>query len=809
MTPSPLKIIQRRHRLGQGTRAVWAAVGALALDLVLGWLGADPAVRPWVWAAGALVALGAACWPRRALRETARKLDTQLGARSRLEAIVEFGPRDDALAEAAREEAGVFLRGHPLPRAHAWLAGLGVLALLVAVNLTGLNAWSARAEAAKAVAQKKAEKKPVAPKPAPAAPPAVLRWVTPAAEITATPQETIPLGAEAESTTGLQQVRLHVAVNGEERAPVPVTETVQGGVQALTLSLALETYGVRPDDIVAYHLRAELIRPKDVAPGPAWPGISSELQVVLVERPKDEGPPGSGPPSPLEKVLRAVQRLKREQAAVMRAAFTLGQDTAPRSDPAWMEAVRAVEEREHAIDQEVTALVPTLEAEDVPAEAMEALSETLIATKKAGAELSRAEPKTAVAPASRALGQLSALERELARMLRLNLARMPNEEDKRNEKPDTAALPPRAETPAGRLENLARRQKALADKVAARTAESGLFTEQEAVAREAAKLAEERGLSEEVKKGVAAGAAAGREAAGQMNEQDLAAAAEPATRAAQALGEAAASLEATGRARTAEELLAAQRVLIREATEIETAPTKDFPAVAEAASRHVATLQRDLQAAARQQQRQGSAEGAQKLEALAKAIAASEVVKQLAEAAQRHPSQTAEEQAWEREADVRKLMELAQGAADAAGGFEDARQAQARASEALERMQASLERVAAAEEKEEKRASELKQLYQKTLAIAQQVSPPGNGPRMAPPPGPEATPEQIKDYTGLLSARMRGLMGLALAAKNERQRTQVLTTGNPGEAPPAYRPAVADYFEALARDGAARPPSKP
>jgi hypothetical protein len=44
------------------------------------------------------------------------------------------------------------------------------------------------------------------------------------------------------------------------------------------------------------------------------------------------------------------------------------------------------------------------------------------------------------------------------------------------------------------------------------------------------------------------------------------------------------------------------------------------------------------------------------------------------------------------------------------------------------------------------------------------------------------------------------LIGLTTTATREAKRTQVLTTGKPSEAPPAYRPAVAEYFEALAQD---------
>ena len=67
----------------------------------------------------------------------------------------------------------------------------------------------------------------------------------------------------------------------------------------------------------------------------------------------------------------------------------------------------------------------------------------------------------------------------------------------------------------------------------------------------------------------------------------------------------------------------------------------------------------------------------------------------------------------------------------------------------------------------------------------------------------------ILDYAAVLSDRVSGLVRLTAEAPREANRAQVLTTANPAEAPPAYRAAVADYFEALARDRSASTPKKP
>ena len=83
-------------------------------------------------------------------------------------------------------------------------------------------------------------------------------------------------------------------------------------------------------------------------------------------------------------------------------------------------------------------------------------------------------------------------------------------------------------------------------------------------------------------------------------------------------------------------------------------------------------------------------------------------------------------------------------------------------------------------------------------AVPQQAS--GGVP---PPPGPGSRLKEIREYAGRLSQRIDGLIEQATAAENQRKRAQVLTTANPSEAPPAFRPSVEDYFEKLARDRAA------
>ncbi|MEO5959298.1 MAG: hypothetical protein ABIZ49_14220, partial [Opitutaceae bacterium] len=101
-------------------------------------------------------------------------------------------------------------------------------------------------------------------------------------------------------------------------------------------------------------------------------------------------------------------------------------------------------------------------------------------------------------------------------------------------------------------------------------------------------------------------------------------------------------------------------------------------------------------------------------------------------------------------------------------------------------------------------------LYEQVVESTQRLSLPPTLTGVPPPPGPGSKLKEIRDYAAVLSDRVAGLIQLSVEAQRETKRLQVLTTANPGDAPPEYRPAVADYFEKLARDRAPpAPPARP
>lgn len=693
MKPHVATLLVQRHRRAQWLLPLWVLVMGLTLDLVLARAGAEPSWRLGALGVATVLAVIARFRPRCTLRETARDLDGRMGSHNRLEALAELVERTDPLAEALRAETDVFLAGHRAPRSYAWFAGLGLLIALAVVCVGNRDSWHPRpavgvqsADGAKARAVAPATKPvEVPPPPVPPVTPAALRWVAPEAMITAAPKETIPLSFEAESGYGLRNLALHVILNGEARAPLVIEGKIAAGVQPVELALGLEALAVQPYDVVTYFVRAESIRPENAVAAPIGPVLSSSLQLVEVRALREEPMAGVDEDEPASRVLEVLQQLKREQFGVLRDAFALGNELVPRSDPGWSERVREVDAQQKSLGEQVSVAIPSVAAAGIPVGAAEALAAAGAEAQKADTELAREDPAAATIPAGRALARLAAAEKIAAKVARENRARLAAEAAARDAKESEAGLPAREDTPAGRLEKLAALQKALAEQLASRTPTEGIFKEQDGLAREIAKLAGERAFPREIDEALGAAAAAARESANQLNESDPAAATEPATRAAQTLAEALASIEAAGRARAVEELLAAQRALIRAATELEQASPEERTDAAKAATERAEATQRKLHAAARRQQRQGSVEAAKKIEELAKAMAEAATKKALAEAAGSEQGKAAA---------GRKLTDLAQHAADAASGFEDEQKTQERAREELRRVQANLERIA-------------------------------------------------------------------------------------------------------------------
>jgi hypothetical protein len=918
MKPSPLHALRRHHRRELWTPAVWTAAAGLSIDWMLARAGADVRVR--LWALGVFLggALLVRILLRPPLRVTARSLDAKAGSRNRFEALAEHGDEPGPLPAALRAEAAEFLNRQPLPRPYRWFSGIAVLAALLVflavrqdfVVPAAAPAIVPTSMAAPAIA---AVEKSELPKPVPM-PAAALHWLSPDVDSAAAPGERVPLTAQADSGSGLRTLSLRAMVNGEERAPVALPDDVAAGVHELPATLALEGLGAAPYDIVSYYLTAERARAEAA---PEWPVVFSPLQTLIVLPAGDDARAGPDDEELLA-LLRSVQQLRRDEAAVTRAAFALEHDLPPRSDPTWLAGLNDAATLQDSVRERASTLA-------APAPVKTLLAAAGNEAASAGNEFGRRDPAAASPAAHRALTQFASAEKIVAELVRAARERLAAEAAGREQGGAIA----RENSPAGRLERLAAEQAAMADQLAARNSGADSFKTQDGLAREIARLAAERALPPEVIGLVASGATAARDAADQLNEQDAIAATEPATRAAQTLAEAVAKLDALGRERAAAELLAAQRAFIGSATDLDLATPQNLADAASRAGRQLEDVRRQLLDAAQREQQRGSAAAAQRLEQLAQTAGRSGLRRDLADgSSEREKRQAAE-----------KLTDLAQRAADASAELGDAEKARERAAELLARARANLdkaaqqgdealrnayERAAAAAQSLEPNADErspasrlrrlaveqaglidlveekpgvpetaalqarvardiatlsgerslgpevekplaaagaaaadaAKQLAARDLAGAKpsvtraaeslaeavahlreagrpdggrpgekgsaaaaggqqrQARAPRNGGgttdgSLPPPPGPGTPLKNLQDYAGELATRIDGILREAAEEARRAKRPHVLTTANPADAPPAYRPAVADYFEALARDHAAVAPRQP
>lgn len=776
-------LLTRRHQRGLWLRPLSIVASGFLFALILAALGVGPWYQLSAIGVFIVLGLGARVFSRRTLHDTARRLDERPGARNRLEAVAELGPRTDSLAAALRAEADGYFAQEPLPRSYAWPATIAALAVLLIANVTVLGPGWRSALGALAPKPETAASKP-------AAAPALLRWVTPSQEISVAANEEVPLEAEATSAGGMTGVSLHVTRNGEPLAPIPVVNQLGAGRQQVASALQLAAMSLEPFDVVTYFLKAE-------STSTASP-VSSPLQLVQVENKADVkwGEACSNCSSGC--LLDVVRRLKRDQIGVMRDSVALSPGGIPRTEPNWTKLVATVAERQSEIQQETTTIVDELTGSSVPREILAALSEAKTEVDRAATELARSEPASAVEPEGRAIARFAAAERSLAKNIVLRREAPPKE--------TVADLPTRENTPAGRLEKLASEQSKVADQLATRASAAGISSEQERLARDIAKLAAEGELRNNVTTQVKDAADAAKEAALQLAQQDTLAASEPAARAAQALNDAVATMEATGRARGNEELLATQRALLRSATDLQRVlPTESKRAAHEVAER-VARIEHEARESALRQQQQGSTEVAQRLIELAKAIAQSSVGRDLAALASRPSAAEDPKTEQDMNAAARKLVHLAQQGAESAAGFVDMSKTLARSLEELNRTQGSLNKpdIKGVAPKVGRDPKGIVDLYENALLHAQRLT--NLDPRersLPPPPGPGSTAAQRSEYAAALSQRLAGLIQMATMTKPDALRPQILATGRAGEAPPAYRSSVASYFEALARDPAA------
>jgi hypothetical protein len=271
------------------------------------------------------------------------------------------------------------------------------------------------------------------------------------------------------------------------------------------------------------------------------------------------------------------------------------------------------------------------------------------------------------------------------------------------------------------------------------------------------------------------------------------------------------TLNAAGKTDTADVLANAQRALNESAGNVAGAGPGNSQGAATAAAQSTAQAEAALRAAATEQQNKGSTDAAQQLADLANAINNSRVQDDLKKLAGEGAAATD----GERQAAANKLLGLAQGAANGQGALGNRDQLAQQALDALKRDRVNLDRADKAGP-EALRGLQQDAIGQAQIAMAagqgdgKRVDTPILGPisKLAPPAPPQGD-QQHAPFMRMAGSQIDELIKI-LSKQIAADRPQVLTTAQTGDAPPAYRPAVADYFESLAHEQDTAPaPAQP
>lgn len=792
MNSRALLVLERRRQQVLWTAPVWIMSAGVAAALCLALSGAEARLRMWPLGISVVVALIIRLVRRPTLREVTHALEMEMGSRNRLEALVELAGRSDPLAQALSADAGRFLVRHPLPRPYAWMAGVGVMSALVLSNvLISLSSDApppivSAATAHRTVVPSFPVERPIEPM---TIPPASLRWISSVDEMAVGPTDDTPLIAEAESVTGLRTVALEVFLEGESPDARLVADDVAPGVQTLTTTLRLAASDPATSTWAAYYLKAERVRPPDLPVETVWPPVVSPLQVVRWGAAADSIATDPDDPDPAAGWVDGLRKLQRDQRQALRETFALRHGLELSNEADARVSPAGVRARQEDIAANLSDLGSRVSPEVLSAKGGEEFEQAVQQSQRAIKALALETWDAGMKEQLRSLASLAAAEIGATQAWRERQARRAAEEAERLArlmKSFGDELPARAETPAGRLETLAQEQAAIADRLEKKAEGAGIFSAQDSVVRALASVMTEETLPAALNDLLAEAMEAAKEARKQLNENDRLAATEPSARAAQALTAAVEQLDEIGRDRATEDLLAAQSDFVRSAFDVQAAGDSTFAETAQAAAEKIRQRQEQLRRAAQREQNAGSEMAAERLEELAHSISECAVCEQLGGAG----GQGGEGTGDERKETTEKLERLAEQAAASAREIGDESKLQRRIAGDLEAMRRQLDEPALT-------PKVLREIRQELEVNRQRVGQQQHS--MPPPPGPGAPSNVLDDYRATLRTRVTGLLALASPNAPAGDRQQTLVRANPAEAPPAYRDAVADYFESLAR----------
>lgn len=638
-----LKILQKRHR-----RSLWlpvlfvAATGALAAVLVLIFLSGEGSffkpepTKLFVWLsvlAASVAAAGLAFWlRRRSLSRTAAEWDCEIDGKNRLEAAAELAATETPLARAQREESGQYLaRAGGLRRSWLVPAVAALVVLLCLAQLLLVSVWVVDLALHGWPSPVAVEEKP---------PQARFTWLKPKSEIKAAPLEEVPLSAQASSSSGLEKVTLEISLNGSaKKLSVPIEEKflTQPGENRLELSVFLDELEAEPFDIVSYHLQGRRITKASL------PAVSSDLQFIQVRPLRDEALERDGGEGSGGKCLALLLKLKIAQLGLLKGNHVLSTAELERTNPAWTGENTRVGGEQDTLAGKTREVVDFFIANDAPLQAVDWLKQSIPEMEKAGRSIREIKNPTAVPHQEKALSLITSCEKLFVKVLVRKSS--PGEPKKKLKDPfedeQKYQLTKRSETAAGELEQMAQKQSELNEEMSSPSSKPGAEGEksQQQAAREK-EIAEKLGglagsLPPEVSETLKAAQAKAGEAAGHLEVGDPEAGAQAGTETLARMQKALATLRAAGEVAAADKLAGAQQDLNQAAGQAAEAEKGNAPGqnAADAAGK-LAETREALKAEAQRQQKEGSAEAAQRLADMVNKISEQGVGKDLKKVAE-------------------------------------------------------------------------------------------------------------------------------------------------------------------------------
>ena len=710
------------HQHRRWTHWAWplaVITAGLAATLVFNWRRHPTLARveqwhdlPRWWLAGlaltALLAMGVGQWRRNNLLQSARQLDERFDAKNRLETSAALRHDPGALALAQRQEVARFLQGRdtaPATRRAPFLVLCTLAAALVAAHFFTLLSWT-RPWLERAPAATPA---PAVKPAAPALPRASIRWKTPASETKAAPIEEVPLQAVATSTSGLRDLTLEIAVNGQPRpaVPIPADELKGAGEHPIQASIYLDQLEVEPFDVVSYHLQARRIDSRQL------PETVSSVQFVQVRPLRSDVREMKGGEGYAGFAL--VTALKVAQLRLIKENFVLAHAEVGKENDAWKKEDGRVGGEQEALQKKTAEAVQQLIEDKVPAEVINLLMQAQPFMGEAAQKIRDTANEPALGSQGKALSLITEVEKygvKLAARDGKVHGSKPNVDDPFKDK-QQFELKQRFKTAAGELETLAAAQAKLADELARSDAPAEVSPAPDAAAKppdpqkiegtpverqtqisqRIGALLNGRIFNQEITGHLEQARDHARESLSYLDAGDGPAAREPAAAAARELQLAADAVDRAGEEQAKLQLADAQHTLNEAADQArDAARQKDDEAARqreEEAARRAQQAAKDLLAQAREQQETGSADAAKRLNELAKAISADDLRKSLEglRAQPRNPERA--------QAAADRLQQLADAAAQARHPGAATPEELARLIERLERDRANLQRLAA------------------------------------------------------------------------------------------------------------------